>query len=241
MASTYRGEASEMETKVSAEKSRFIFFLESLNSSYFQFTLPEKLPALGVPLRSEFMLDFDKWVFANQGSYGVCPRRVVEFRWGWSLQSEGLHWGSVASFSCWSATIAVCSSAVGVDEQTINSTSNEALNLLAWWGWRNLLSLSLHPILFLWTSSHPLLPYHPISICSPIPRSKYPFYPEIGTGKFKGMVASSSLHLSLSSILPAHLIFDSTKYVLRVQLMTWVPTYPSSLWNILHFVSCRKI
>lgn len=44
-----------------------------------KFSLPEKLPDFGAPLRSEFMLDFDKWVFANQGSYGVCPRRVVEF------------------------------------------------------------------------------------------------------------------------------------------------------------------
>ena len=38
------------------------------------------MPAFGAPMRAEFMLDFDKWVFANQGSYGVCPRRVVEFR-----------------------------------------------------------------------------------------------------------------------------------------------------------------
>lgn len=38
------------------------------------------MPEFGAPMRAEFMLDFDKWVFANQGSYGACPRRVVEFR-----------------------------------------------------------------------------------------------------------------------------------------------------------------
>ena len=43
--------------------------------------LPEKMPAFGEAIRSEFMLDFDNMVFANFPSWGACPRRIYDYRY----------------------------------------------------------------------------------------------------------------------------------------------------------------
>ena len=31
-------------------------------------------------MRSEFMLDFANTTYCNQGSFGVCPRRVIKYK-----------------------------------------------------------------------------------------------------------------------------------------------------------------
>ncbi len=41
----------------------------------------EKAPKFGAEMRNEFLLNFDDVAcFGNQGSYGVCPKRVIDFK-----------------------------------------------------------------------------------------------------------------------------------------------------------------
>ena len=41
---------------------------------------PQQVPAFGEEMRKEFLLDFERDVFVNQGSYGVSPTRVVKYK-----------------------------------------------------------------------------------------------------------------------------------------------------------------